>query len=189
MHEASMWTKNVCAMRKGFSWSSTVSELYSSAVARATRTIGTAVLSLCWVASGRANVYYTGPVVEWRTQLASEIYVCTCRVRGKVVLRHQTLTIGWQYALVIYGVSMDRLFVQYVLYHYIKWLIYRCSVFQTLFPMLTCRQQASHTRNIPERNPASVGNTVLDLALFIVDLTVFELNVIKRLHCNYTAPL
>lgn len=55
--------------------------------------------------------------------------------------------------------------------------------------MLTCRQQASHTRNIPERNPASVGNTVLDLALFIVDLTVFELNVIKRLHCNYTAPL
>jgi len=28
--------------------------------ARATRTIGTAVLSLCWVASGRANVYYTG---------------------------------------------------------------------------------------------------------------------------------
>ena len=32
--------------------------------ARATRTIGTAVLSLCWVASGRANVYYTGPVVE-----------------------------------------------------------------------------------------------------------------------------
>lgn len=32
MHEASMWTKSVCAIRKGFSWSSTVSELYSSAV-------------------------------------------------------------------------------------------------------------------------------------------------------------
>ncbi|CAL1142494.1 unnamed protein product, partial [Cladocopium goreaui] len=27
---------------------------------RATRTLGTAVLSLCWVASGRANAYYTG---------------------------------------------------------------------------------------------------------------------------------
>ncbi len=32
MQEASMWTKSVCIMRKGFSWSSTVSEPCSSAV-------------------------------------------------------------------------------------------------------------------------------------------------------------
>ena len=40
---------------------------------RATRTLGTAVLSLCWVASGRANAYYTGEVGRMALGLGNDI--------------------------------------------------------------------------------------------------------------------
>ena len=56
--------------------------------------------------------------------------------------------------------------------------------FNLHFSMLTCRQQASHGRNIPGGIPVSVENAILDLVLFIVDMTVFELYN----KCNQTSP-
>ncbi|CAE7333939.1 IMP1 [Symbiodinium sp. CCMP2456] len=83
---------------------------------RATRTIGTAVLSLCWVACGRASAYYTGMSGEggkpWDyaagTVIALEAGASFCNLQGAPFDVEGRTTHLWQSPILVQRIKSRR---------------------------------------------------------------------------------